>query len=290
LPISELTPGILEQYKSSNAHTPGATNNSLHVLHTLFEKAVLWGHVRENPMRRVTFLKARPSRARMLLDEERGKLVKSAKADLSPYIYRFILWQLNTGMRPKETVSIREGDVDLKYARVRLGVTKSNRPRYVPLNKTTLDIVWALWHGDGGCLFRGANGQSLTVHAAQRIFRRVATNASVNVRLYDCRHDALSRMAAGGASLPTLQSVSGHRTLSMVSLYLHLSPDHYEQTKQAIERAEVQGVRDDQVTTSPADEDRLASESSENESDFVRAVAGSGYYGKSGRGSQAEYA
>ena len=273
-PLKEITPVLLEEYKSTNAHTPGFTNNSLHVLHNLFEKAILWGYVEQNPLSRVRFLKPNPSRARMFTNEEREKLLQSAQRDSYPGAYKFLLWMLNTGMRPGEAMRIKESDVDLKEGRVRLGVTKTNRPRYVPLNRDALDAAWSLWQGDGGTLFRGWNGEPLNSKIIQRVFRRIASRAGVSVRLYDCRHDFLSRLAADGASLPTLQAIAGHSTLAMVSRYMHLSPNHFDQVKEAVDRVAVHGVRDNVVTTDSSATVTSASQVQKNQGDLVAAGTG----------------
>ena len=280
-PLTAITPALLEEYKSSNTRTPGFTNNSLHVLHTLFEKAILWDYVEQNPVRRVPFLKPNPSRARMFTDDERQKLLRSAQIDPYPGIYKFLLWMLNTGMRPGEVVRIKESDVDLKEGRVRLGVTKSNRPRYVPLNKAALETAWSLWHGDGGTLFRGWNGQPLKVITAQRVFHRVAVRAGINVRPYDCRHDCLSRLAADGASLPTLQAVAGHSTLAMGSRYMHLSPNHFDQVKEAVDRVAISGIRDNVVTTATSEDTVPPPQVHDNEGDLVTAGTGDRFIVKS---------
>ena len=47
------------------------------------------------------------------------------------------------------------------------------------------------------------------------------------------RHTALTRLAKSGATLSQLQKIAGHRTLSMVTRYQHLTEDA---TREALER------------------------------------------------------
>ncbi len=279
-PVNEITPGMLEQYKFQQASTPSATNNSLHVLHALFETAIRLGYCDRNPVHGLKLLKARPSRARMFTDQERTGLLKSAADDPSPYIRDFILWQLHTAMRPSESISLRESAIDLKNNRVRLGVTKSNRPRYVPLIKPAQEVAWRLFHGDGGALFRGSSGQALALNTVRGVFLRVAKRAGVNVRLYDCRHNALSRAAAGGATIADLQNLAGHSTLAMVCRYLHYGPHHFDSTIAAMERGTILGnlVGDDPVTTAQTIQEEGGIQVSKSKGELVGTGSGAASY------------
>jgi len=279
-PVNEITPGMLEQYKFQHAATPSATNNSLHVLHALFETAIRFGYCDRNPVHGLKLLKSRPSRARMFSEQERTDLLKSAADDPSPYIRDFILWQLHTAMRPCESISLRESAIDLKNNRVRLGVTKSNRPRYVPLIKPAQEIAWRLFRGDGGTIFRGVSGKSLALVTVRGVFRRVVKRAGVTARLYDCRHDALSRAAAGGATIADLKNLAGHSTLAMVCRYLHYSPHHFDSTIAAMERGTVLAnlIGDDPVTTAQMAQEDGSTQVSQLKGELVGAGSGAASY------------
>ncbi len=279
-PVNEITLGMLEQYKSQHAATPSATNNSLHVLHALFEMAIRFGYCDRNPVHGLKLLKSRPSRARMFSEQERTGLLESAADDPSPYIRDFILWQLHTAMRPSESMSLRESAIDLNNNRVRLGVTKSNRPRYVPLIKPAQEVAWRLFHGDGGALFRGTSGRALSLVTVRAIFLRVARRAGVDVRLYDCRHDALSRAAAGGATIADLKNLAGHSTLAMVCRYLHYGPHHFDSTIAAMERGTVLAnlIGDDPVTTAQTAQEDGSTQVSQSKGELVGAGSGAACY------------
>ena len=52
-------------------------------------------------------------------------------------------------------------------------------------------------------------------------------------RFHDLRHTAASYLAMSGATTPEIAAVQGHKTLSMVKRYAHLSDQH---TRAVIER------------------------------------------------------
>jgi integrase len=47
-----------------------------------------------------------------------------------------------------------------------------------------------------------------------------------NFRFHDLRHSAASYLAMSGASLAEIAEILGHKTLSMVKRYSHLSDSH----------------------------------------------------------------
>ena len=54
-----------------------------------------------------------------------------------------------------------------------------------------------------------------------------------NFRFHDLRHSAASYLAMGGASLMEIADILGHKTLSMVKRYAHLSEAH---TRNVVQR------------------------------------------------------
>ena len=51
------------------------------------------------------------------------------------------------------------------------------------------------------------------------------------------RHTAITQLVKAGIDLPTIQRISGHKTLAMVMRYVHLSGEHIDTAMAAIETA-----------------------------------------------------
>src|SRR5687768_10947395 len=111
-PINEVTPPLIERFKDAYADRPRRANASLQSLTCLFGRAVAWGYLDQNPVHGIKRCRRSLSRVRMLLDEEREALLKAARVDTSHFLDDWILWQLNTAMRPGETAKLVEGDIN----------------------------------------------------------------------------------------------------------------------------------------------------------------------------------
>jgi site-specific recombinase XerC len=51
------------------------------------------------------------------------------------------------------------------------------------------------------------------------------------------RHTAITKLVQSGVDLPTIQSISGHKTLAMVLRYTHVYGSHIDKAIKAIGRA-----------------------------------------------------
>jgi len=91
----------------------------------------------------------------------------------------------------------------------------------------------------------------LNLDNLRRAFRRVLARAELRCRLYDLRHDFLSRAALKGVPVSVLRALAGHQTLAMVNRYTHLQPGYVDE---AVRLVEVRDPGDDLVTTSEREE------------------------------------
>ena len=70
-------------------------------------------------------------------------------------------------------------------------------------------------------------------------FRRAVIRAGldpVKVTPHVMRHTAITNLVKSGADLPTIQRISGHKTLTMVLRYTHVHGQHIDRAISAIGR------------------------------------------------------
>lgn len=142
-----------------------------------------------------------------------------------PWMRAFIQFQLMTGARRGETLSLRWHDIDLADQTAFIAETKNGRPRRLALRRDLIELLLQLPR-EAEVLF------PMSVDAVRKAWNRICTAAGLvgndELRIHDLRHEAISRVADAGAALPggfsmmDLQAFSGHRDTRMLLRYTHL--------------------------------------------------------------------
>jgi integrase len=106
--------------------------------------------------------------------------------------------------------------------------TKNGETRAVPLTGYALDILTqhvTVRRLDTQFVFPDATGTRLL--SIRDAFEGAVARAGIaDFHFHDLRHTAASYLAMNGASLMEIAEILGHKTLSMVKRYAHLSEAH----------------------------------------------------------------
>jgi len=165
---------------------------------------------------------------RFLDDRELARLLEALREE-PKWMHAIVLLALSTGMRQSEILGLRRRDIDIGRRRVVLHVTKNGERRGVPL---TTDAATALAELMGSGEAGGAGvdeGEPVfpPYHRVRDAWYRVIKRAKVSeFRFHDLRHTAASYLAMTGATPSEIAGVLGHKTLTMVKRYAHLSDPH----------------------------------------------------------------
>ena len=90
-------------------------------------------------------------------------------------------------------------------------------------------------------------------------FQRAVIRAKLNpekVTPHVMRHTAITRLVKAGADLPTIQKISGHKTLAMVLRYVHVHGTHIDDAIAAIDTGKFATITLELHTASDEAEDR----------------------------------
>jgi len=223
--LDQITPDLIEQYKRMRVKKvkPITVNRDLQVLRAMFNRAVAWGLIDQNPMKKVQFFKEPPGRLRYLSKEEIVRLINAATG----YMKVIIILALNTGMRRGEILSLEWSDIDFENRIIIVRQSKTNERRIIPMN----DLVYKTlkeWrkHTRGKRLFR--------IKSFKRSWKTTLKKAGItDFRFHDLRHTFASYLVMNSTDLRTVAELLGHKTLRMVQRYSHLSDEHM---KIALER------------------------------------------------------
>jgi integrase len=197
-------------------------NKELNCLKAMLNKAVAWGYLETNPLKRMKGLKEPPGRLRYLTVEEKDRLLEACA--VSPSLRPIVELAIHTGTRRGEILGLRWRDIDLGRRTITLHQTKNNERRVIPINATVSTILKALpRHLGTDALFPGINMVTMA-------FRRACQRAGIpDCRFHDLRHTFGSHLAMEGFNLRTIQQLLGHRDLRMTTRYAHLSAEYLQQ-------------------------------------------------------------
>ena len=167
---------------------------------------------------------------RWLLYDEAARLV----AACAPHLKPLVLFFLHTGARLREALRLDWSNVDLKARRVVFMRTKNGEHRGVPLNDDAFLALANLPHREGN-VFLTPTGRpyydsgGLGGSPINSAFKTACHRAGIeNLRVHDLRHTFASWLVMEGVPLRTVAELLGHKSLSMVHRYTHLSPDHLQ--------------------------------------------------------------
>ena len=199
-------------------------------LSTVFTTAVRdWAWLEDSPMKNIKKPTAARGRVRFLSDDERERLLIACKESRNKQLYMCVILAISTGMRQAELFGLKWADVNLKERYIILHETKNGERRRVPLAGLVLELLQdhsKIRRLDTPLLFPSIKNP-LNPIDLQQPWETARKNAGVtDFTWHDLRHCTASYLAMNGASLAEIAEVLGHKTLSMVKRYAHLSDGH----------------------------------------------------------------
>ena len=241
-PLSKLSSFSLERYKKlrlDESAKPGTVNRELAALSHLFTKAEEWGWIDKRPAK-ILRLKEGSGRITYLTVEQVNRLVEAAMHDQNEQIYPFLVIALKTSMRKMEILSIRRENIDFDRCVVYIPKAKGGareQPITTPLAGFLRGYVKRLAPGDPW-LFPSLSAKGGHTVEIRKPFERVLRASGLNpdeVCIHTMRHTAISHLVQAGVDLPTVQRISGHKTLSMVARYSHQNGAHIQAAMDKLE-------------------------------------------------------
>lgn len=223
----EIKPSDIDGWlKAHQDWAPATKNRYKNVFGKTFKIAFADGKVSGNPARLVEQRPERNARIRFLSAEEELRLREAIETRCPHHMPELDLG-LDTGMRKGEQYSLEWTQVSFKRKRIQLDETKNGSSREIPMNKSCLAAVEALF-GDrphDGRVCQSKYGRDLNDSRAW--FERCVADAGISNFTWHClRHTFISRLIMAGVDLRTAQELAGHKTISMTVRYAHLAPEH----------------------------------------------------------------
>jgi len=235
----------IEKYKKRRLNQTAAeatVNRELATLSHLFNSSVEWKWLDRVPARPRKFAES-AGRIIALTDEECDRLMTAAIASATPDLWLFVAFGLNTPMRHSEILAARWERLDLPKLRLNIPQAKAGQ-REQPITPELAKILASereMRDDRTGWIFPSPHKDSKTGHLSRmdRPFTDAVRVAGLDPELitpHVMRHTAITKLVQAGVDLPTIQRISGHKTLAMVLRYTHVHGQHIDQAVRALGR------------------------------------------------------
>lgn len=220
--IQGLQPRDVVVYKTDRRRegaAPATINKELGLLRHAYNVAIKeWQWTDRNPVACVSLERVRPHRERWLTRDEEARLLEAA----APWLRPVIVFAVNTGMRRGELMALSWPHVDFERSTATVATSKTDRPRTVPLNASSLAVL----------LEREPSRVRSTLvfvadkDAVSKAFVAAVRHAGIpHIRFHDLRHTFATRLVQAGVDLYVVQRLLGHASPTMTQRYAHHSPD-----------------------------------------------------------------
>lgn len=221
-------------------YAPGTCNRLLILLKFVYNCAIRWEVLPAdmNPCVGVEPVRDNGARERYLSAAEVQRLFDELDQNRNVQVGQVIRLLLYTGARKREVLDARWEHIDLERRSLLVPLSKSGRPRHIPLSDAAValllslprdpSIPWVFWNP------RTGKPPVSVFYAWDTIRKRVGLS---EVRLHDLRHTFASFLVNSGRSLYEVQALLGHHDPKVTMRYAHLSPAALVEAANVVERA-----------------------------------------------------
>lgn len=245
--IDQFTPFGLKQYRKKRTNVEGAAeatvNREFSTLKHFINHCIQWKWVAADKKPKIEQVREKRKQIRILSEGHRNDLLTAAIQDQESRLWLFVMIGLATAMRHSEIMRLRFDDIDFATNRIWIDKAKAGE-RAQPI---TSNLAVALKNQRDcekdkfGWVFPSARKSKEGHRRDYRIpFARAALRAGLDpdkVTPHVMRHTGITVLVQAGIDLPTIQKISGHKTLAMVLHYTHVHGQHVDNAIKALDMA-----------------------------------------------------
>ncbi|WP_374394423.1 tyrosine-type recombinase/integrase [Sphingopyxis sp.] len=168
-------------------------------------------------------------------------LMKAARGDQDPATHLFVAFGLGSAMRHSEILKARFDKIDWDQRRLYIPTAKAGQ-RIQPLTPSLVELLRIereQREDQDGFIFPATRKDAKKPHrqSMARQFERSVVRAKLDpkkVTPHVMRHTAITQLITAGTDLPTVQKISGHKTLAMVLRYAQIADPHVDRSIEAL--------------------------------------------------------
>ncbi|HHT9137233.1 MAG TPA: tyrosine-type recombinase/integrase [Candidatus Wunengus sp. YC60] len=227
--LSEISQKKISEYKvlrKSEGAKPATINRELAMLSKAFNLAFKeWEWIKENPVSKVPKEKEDNEKDRWLTGEEEKKLLENSPQ----WLKDIIVFNLHTGLRIDELLSLEWQRVNLFSKTILIQKSKNGKPRTVPLNQDTIDILTPkskVISIKNDLVFTSSAGTKIDSDNLRRSLGNALEKAGIkDVTPHTLRHTFATRLSQRGVDIYKIAKLLGHKDIRMTLRYAHHCPD-----------------------------------------------------------------
>jgi len=183
-----------------------------------------WGYpLAQNVVKMIRRPTINNARSRRLSASEEQRLLTACDDGRVECFRALVIVAIETGMRRGELLGLRWSDISHNRRVISLALTKNGTSREVPLSTRAYEALMSLHHNDSVDQYMPFG---MTISAFDQTWKRVIKRSGIiDLKFHDLRHEAVSRFFELGLNVMEVSTISGHKALSMLKRYTHLSAD-----------------------------------------------------------------
>jgi integrase len=226
--ISEITPMQVIKVRGMIQASDATKNIYMAALRHLFTMAIKeFGVASDNPLLKISNLKAPRERVRYLSNKEFEDLLIACKESANSYLYLVVLLALGTGARKMEIMNLTWSNVDIDRQLLYLHTTKNGELATLPIpSKIMPELLQHLTASKTALLFPSSRDSEKPIDL-RHPFKEALKRAGIkDFRFHDQRHTFASYLAMNDTPLNVIAELMRHKSYNMVKKYAHLSTGH----------------------------------------------------------------
>lgn len=242
--MDELAQKHFEEFKEYRKNVKGkkerTINFELDMLSNLFKRLMEKDYLNYNPLSKVKRLQEPYKEERWFTEEEIRKIFEIAKSEKTKINWYIIFaTYYYTGMRKRELMSLRKGDIDFDKGIILIRhkegfKPKTDRPRAIPIHPELVLILRLLRPfgprndaGDNDFVFVNSRGKPFSNDAIRQKLKKLCRKAGIKPgKLHSFRHTWTAHSIMKGCPSDVVQAIGGWKEKDMIERYKHLAPDY----------------------------------------------------------------
>jgi site-specific recombinase XerD len=244
----------IEDYISHLAkdHKRSTLNNHLKSLKTMFNIAIDWRYLSDNPCDKIKPVELTDKKPIIWLSDEKYAGFMNVCCDEFPEFYPMFYTFVHTGMRSGELFNLTWEDVDFQRKiiciRQKEGFipkgkdsnTNQAKVRIMPMHNNLMEMLKSI-KKKSDYVFVDNDGNRYSKNKPRRTLIRIAKRAGIKglSRLHELRHTFASQLVANGVPIYNVKELLGHTDIRDTMKYSHLTPENMREDLKVLERLDV---------------------------------------------------